>query len=296
MPTSCRGKVYAFLLLPLFSLTCAAYSIQDAQDTQRPLSAPQTTATDAQSNSGVQENGSTNTKAAAVPRPVDEQRAAQTKIEDEGTSSVRRGLFPFETPVLGAANSSAQNAPKPGATASTPLTGKEKMHRAFTNAFLNPESYLLTGVGAAITEYSEDDLPHKDNEDRFADFGTRWAIRFTTRTSGTILGSGVFPVLFKQDPRYEPAGKKPFFKRALHAASRVFVTRDDDGNLEPNYSRWAGSLASSALSNLWEQSTPGHDRIGADATFRRFGYSFTSGMVNNIVREFLPDLLKKFRN
>ncbi|HEX6622877.1 MAG TPA: hypothetical protein VF064_04145, partial [Pyrinomonadaceae bacterium] len=142
----------------------------------------------------------------------------------------------------------------------------------------------------AITEYTEDDLPHKTNEDRFADFASRWAIRFTSRATNTLLGGGVYPVLFKQDPRYRPSESKNIFKRALHAASRVFVTDDDDGNLEPNVSRWAGSLTSSAIANLYEQSTPGRDRIGTDATFRRFGSSFTSGMVNNIIREFLGDL------
>ncbi|HZB46897.1 MAG TPA: hypothetical protein VE360_16690, partial [Pyrinomonadaceae bacterium] len=182
-----------------------------------------------------------------------------------------------------------QTAPSPQPTR-TPLTPEEKMKRAARNAFLSPAGYATTAFSAAITEYTEDDLPHKTNEDRFADFASRWAIRFTSRATNTLLGGGVYPVLFKQDPRYRPSSSKNIFKRALHAASRVFVTDDDDGNLEPNYSRWAGSLSSSAIANLYEQSTPGRDRIGTDATFRRFGSSFTSGMVNNIIREFLGDL------
>ncbi len=172
-------------------------------------------------------------------------------------------------------------------SAPPPLTPKQKMRRAARNAFLNPVGYGTTIIGAAITEYTEDDLPHKTKGDRFADFATRFTIRFTTRATNTLLGGGVFPILFKQDPRYHPSTSKNFVKRAAYAASRVFVTRDDDGNLEPNVSRWAGSLASSAIANAYEQSTPGRDRIGTDATFRRFAASFTSGMLTNIIREFV---------
>lgn len=186
-------------------------------------------------------------------------------------------------------NPDPQATPTPQPTR-TPLTPEQKMRRAAKNAFLSPVGYGTTIFSAAITEYTEDDLPHKTTEDRFADFASRFAIRFTTRATNTIFGQGVYAVAFKQDPRYYPSKSKNLFKRAAYAASRVFVTYDDDGNLEPNYSRWAGSLTSSAIANLYEQSTPGRDRIGTDATFRRFGSSFTSGMINNIIREFIGDL------
>jgi hypothetical protein len=78
-----------------------------------------------------------------------------------------------------------------------------------------------------------------------------------------------------------------------HAVSRLFVTRDDDWNLEPNYSRFAGAMTASALANVWERSTPGHDRIGTDATFRRFGMSFVSGAIGNLFREFASDIFRR---
>lgn len=177
-----------------------------------------------------------------------------------------------------------------------PLTSGQKMNRAFKRAFLSPEGYMRTAFSAAITEATEEDLPHKDTNDRLADGASRFAIRFGTRATRTILGSGVFPVLFKQDPRYERSGSKNIARRALHAASRVFVARGDNGKLQPNYSRWAGSLSASALANLWEQSTPGRDRIGTDATFRRFANSFITDAWQTVVfSEFLPDVLRIFK-
>jgi hypothetical protein len=187
---------------------------------------------------------------------------------------------------------SQQNANRPA-----PLTGGEKVGRAFRGAFLSPVPYAVSAFNAGITQLGEDRLPHKDNGDEVADWGSRTARVFATRTTSTIFMRGVYPVLFKQDPRYEPSRSKKFGPRVAHALGRVFVTRDDDGNLEPNYSRFAGAMTASALANVWERSTPGHDRIGADATLVRFGRSFVSAAIGNIViREFGPDIIGIFRH
>ena len=177
-----------------------------------------------------------------------------------------------------------------------PLTAKEKVSRAFKGAFLSPVPYAVSAFNAGITQIGEDRLPHKDNGDEVADWGSRTARVFATRTTSSIFIRGVYPALFKQDPRYERSRSKKFAPRVAHALGRVFVTRDDDGNLEPNYSRFAGAFTGSAMANVWERSTPGHDRIGTDATMKRFGRSFISAAIGNIVlKEFGPDIIGIFR-
>ena len=184
----------------------------------------------------------------------------------------------------------------PSASRPAPLEAGEKVGRSLRAAFLRPTPYLLSAFSAGITQLNEDGLPHKDNADAVADWGSRTARSFATRTSSTVFSSGVYPALFKQDPRYERSRSKKFGPRVAHALGRVFVTRDDDGNLEPNYSRFAGSFTASALANVWERSTPGHDRIGADATFKRFGRSFISASISNVLlKEFGPDIIAIFR-
>ena len=168
-----------------------------------------------------------------------------------------------------------------------PLTGGQKVKRAFRGAFLSPVPYATAAFNAGITQLGEDYPPHKETGDKLADWGSRAARVFATGTTYRVFGNGFYPALFKQDPRYERSRSKKFGKRLGHAVSRLFVTRDDDWNLEPNYSRFAGAATSSALANVWERSTPKHDRIGADATLRRFGMSFISGAIGNIVREFV---------
>jgi hypothetical protein len=176
-----------------------------------------------------------------------------------------------------------------------PLSADEKISRSLRSAFLRPAPYAMSALTAGITQWREDKIPGKTKGDEFADWGSRAARNFATRSTSTFFSSGVYPALFKQDPRYDPSQSKSIGRRVLHAASRVVVTRGDDGSLQPNYSRFAGQLTSSALSNLWEHSTPGHDRIGADATLRRFESSFVSGALSNILfKEFGPDIKRIF--
>jgi hypothetical protein len=184
--------------------------------------------------------------------------------------------------------------PTPQATPEpTPLTAHAKMSRAAKSAFLNPAAYVFTAVGAALTEAREDKQPQKDTSDRFADGMSRFAINFATRTTSTMFANGIYPALFKQDPRYFPSNKRGFGPRAAYAMSRVFVARGDNGRDQLNISRLGGSLTASALANVWERNTPGHIRIGARPTLRRFGYSVGYGMLSNIVfKEFWPDIMR----
>ncbi|MCA1616028.1 MAG: hypothetical protein LC800_18395 [Acidobacteria bacterium] len=198
----------------------------------------------------------------------------------------------------GDADDSATTTPQTQASAPapyTPLTSEQKMRRAAKSAFLNPGGYARVAFSSIWTQWNEDSQPHKTTEDEVADGASRFAINFGRRATRSLLGGGVFPILFRQDPRYERAEEGTGAgKRAAHAVSRVFVTRGDGGGLRPNVSNWAGSLSASALSNLWERSTPGHDRIGADATFKRFANTFLNDAINNLVREFWPDIKKIF--
>ena len=169
------------------------------------------------------------------------------------------------------------------------------MKRALRSSFLNPGAYITTGIGAAITQASEEDQPQKSTGDRFADGLSRFAISFGTRTTRTLLGSGVYPSLFKQDPRYRPSDKKKFGARTAHAISRVFVTDGDNGKSQPNYSRLAGNLSAAALANIWERDTPGRDRTGTRPTLRRFGISVGVDAINFIIfQEFWPDIKRVF--
>ena len=207
---------------------------------------------------------------------------------DEG-DAVAAHVLPREDAQTGGARQ--QPTPQPQNQGQpAPLTGEQKIKRAAKGAFLSPAPYAIAAFNAGITQLGEDYPPHKETDDKLADWGSRTARVFATGTTYRMFGNGFYPALFKQDPRYERSKSKKFASRLGHAVSRVFVTRDDDWNLEPNYSRFAGAATASALANVWERSTPNHDRIGADATLKRFGMTFVSGAIGNIFREFAGDL------
>ncbi|HYO62477.1 MAG TPA: hypothetical protein VER08_02355 [Pyrinomonadaceae bacterium] len=294
-----RGFLSALVLI-LFAAACAQTA--HAQEAATPAAAPVEKA--AAASVAQTDDGATASAKAETPRaeaanaqtsaaPNDARAAADGKADflvAEFTN--RRATSPAPKSQLFAVPPDRVFAPQDGQQTGTqtdnytPLTSEQKMKRAFKSAFLSPAGYAWTGFNAALTEWGEDDLPHKDREDRIADWGSRFAIQFGRRATRSLLGSGVYPALFKQEPRYIKSTKKGIAPRALYAASRVFVTRGDNGNSQFNISRVAGNISASALSNLWEQNTPGHDRIGAGPTFRRVTSMFLSDALFNLFREF----------
>jgi hypothetical protein len=222
-------------------------------------------------------------------------RAARTSDESARVVDEARWLRPesvslsFKRESWNAGASLAS--PQQTGSARTPLTPGEKMRLAAKSGFISPQAFIFPALTAIITQWGEDSQPHKTTEDEVADGLSRFAINYGKRSSKVFLSNGVFASLFKQDPRYRRSESKGFGARAAHAVSRVFVTDSDEGKLQPNYSRFAGSFTSSALANLYERSTPGHDRIGTDATLRRFAKGFlTDALTNLIFREFWPDI------
>ena len=184
------------------------------------------------------------------------------------------------------------NAPAP----KQPMTAGEKLRFGMRRAFLNPGSYVGSAIGAYFTERREVKAPGKTSSDIFADGMSRFARGFATNTTAELLGSGLYPVFFKQDPRYQKSKKHGFVARSLYAASRSVVAFGDDGSQQVNYSRLLGNLSSAALANIYERNTVlGRDRfgspvrferrVGVGTTFESFGISTAVDAATNIVFE-----------
>lgn len=225
---------------------------------------------------------------------VDEQFDFRSYLRAQASSKLQ-----IEEPkIWSEQNSQAQGKPdsskKSSTSNATRLTAKEKLAFAFKRSFLSPAPYASTAFGATVTQLGEKYSTHKDFEDKFADGLSRYAINFATSSTRRMFVMGIYPIVFKQDPRYKPSGKSSFKSRALYAASRVFVTTDSNGKLQPNYSQIAGNLTASSLANIWERNTFSHERIGVVPTFRRFQNMMILDVVSFIVlREFGPDIKKK---
>ena len=150
-------------------------------------------------------------------------RAQESSSATATTASSSAAAAAQDKPAGQQTQQPTQSGGKQNASVPAPLTAKEKVGRAFRGAFLSPVPYAVSAFNAGITQLNEDRLPHKDNGDEAADWGSRTARVFATRTTSTVFIRGVYPALFKQDPRYDASRKKGFGRRALHAVSRVFV-------------------------------------------------------------------------
>ncbi|MFY9224792.1 MAG: hypothetical protein WAQ98_19125 [Blastocatellia bacterium] len=174
------------------------------------------------------------------------------------------------------------------------ISVKEKLNYGLNRAFLAPGRYIFPALNT-IRQQTREPFPGKDTEDKVVDGFSRFAINYGNSSSRALLVSGVYPIIFKQNPYYQPSKDRNFGKRILHAASRVFVTNGDNGELQFNYSRTLGNFSAVALSNLWERNTPESNRVGVAPTFRRFRNRITFDVINFVViKEFGPDLKKFF--
>jgi hypothetical protein len=100
---------------------------------------------------------------------------------------------------------------------------------------------------------------------------------------GTLAASLlVTQILDAQDPRYFRSGKKGVIPRSWYAATRVFVTRNDQGDSTFHTAEFLGTLFTSSLQNTYY---PHSDR-GFTNTMTRFVGALGSDANSNILREF----------
>src|SRR5262249_39658769 len=150
------------------------------------------------------------------------------------------------------------------------LTARQKLNFGLRAAFANPGSYAGPAIDAFITERREVKAPGKTSSDKFADGMSRFARAFANTSSAELLGSGVYPVLFKQDPRYHPPPKRDLGWRVLSGASGAVVTRGDNGKSQVNFSRLLGNLTADALANVYERNVVrSRDRFGHPVAYER---------------------------
>jgi hypothetical protein len=104
------------------------------------------------------------------------------------------------------------------------------------------------------------------------------------------MTEGVFPVLLHQDPRYFRKGQGSGWSRLGYASGQIFWTHTDSGGTEFNYSEIVGNSAAVAISNsYYADNRTAHD--AAD----KLGVQIGVDMASNILKEFWPDLQRKFR-
>lgn len=160
-----------------------------------------------------------------------------------------------------------------------PMLAKQKFQLSLRSTF-DPVA-LLSVAGLAGAEQYKNVFPAYGSG--IEGYGKRYGAALATHASGILLGRGIYPAIFHQDPRYFYKGKGSIASRALYAISASVITRGDDGRWKPNYSRVLGNFSAAALSNLYY---PASDRGASLVLLNGLGDTGADA-VSNLIREFL---------
>jgi hypothetical protein len=157
----------------------------------------------------------------------------------------------------------------------------------FVQDSLDSVTFLSTGFWAGMDQASDKDRTFGQGA---AGYGKRFGANFADQVSSKFLKDFAYPAIFSEDPRYYRLVHGTVRKRLLHAVGHVFVAYRVDGTHMPNYSEWLGTVSAVTLSNAYH---PGNNR-GMRPAGRRAGYSIIQDMGFDVLREFWPEISRKF--
>jgi hypothetical protein len=128
-----------------------------------------------------------------------------------------------------------------------PLSPRQKFQLSW-RMVIDPFSVGINGIVAGVQQ-ADDAYPGYGQG--AAGYGKRYGADYGDMLIGTMLGGGLLPIVFRQDPRFLYKRTGSTTNRALYAISATVICRSDKGKWEPNYSNILGSLGAGAISNLY---------------------------------------------
>src|SRR6266849_9558780 len=143
-----------------------------------------------------------------------------------------------------------------GSLGYTPLSARCKFN-LFIKQTYSPYTFATAGFQATWAQ-AMGQWPHYGGGTQ--GWGKRLgAILANTESRRFIQGFSLSTILH-QDPRYFPSPKSRLFSRAWYSATRVVITKNDNGDSTLNTSGFLGALFTSALQNAYY---PRHDGLSA---------------------------------
>jgi hypothetical protein len=106
------------------------------------------------------------------------------------------------------------------------------------------------------------------------------------KESNDFFGKYLYPSLLRRNLNYRPSSSSSLVGRAVYAASRIFVTRDESGKGRVNTSYFLGVLSSAAIRTAYRP----YWARSASAPFSDFGSTVGNDAGMNLLHEFRPGL------
>lgn len=166
-----------------------------------------------------------------------------------------------------------------------PLTAPQKFEMSFRSRV------GFGAVGSSIFGAGERQLfnsrPHYGTDS--GAFGERLGAAELKQVTESFFSYGLYAAAFHEDPHYYVMGPGPghsVMHRAVYSATRVFLTRTDEGNTGINWAKLTGMGSATALTNAYY---PPQDR-GVRQTMSAYGSSLATSMLTLELHEFMPDV------
>jgi hypothetical protein len=166
-----------------------------------------------------------------------------------------------------------------------PLTAGEKFKLASEDAF-DRGTAALAAIFAGEAQLTN---ANRSFGQGGAGFGRYFGASYGDFVIGDFMTEGVFPTLLHQDPRYFRRGTGSGWSRLGYAMGRIFWTHRDSGGTQFNYSEIVGNSAAVAISTAYYA----NNRTAGDAA-SKLGMQVGVDMAANVLKEFWPDLRRKF--
>ena len=166
-----------------------------------------------------------------------------------------------------------------------PQSAREKFSAAAHDSF-DYGSFVLAAVQAGFAQNSDS---YPEFHQGVVGYGRYYWHTLADTADENLMVGGIGPVIFHQDSRFYTLGHGGFSRRAVYAATRVLITRQDSGREMFNFSEVVGSGAASGLSTLYY---PTHYRTWTKVGQRWLTSDLIDG-ANFTFKEFWPDINKK---
>ena len=168
---------------------------------------------------------------------------------------------------------------------SEPLTTRDKFKIATEDAF-DRGTFVLAAIFAGEAQLTNANRPFGQGA---AGYGKYYGAAFADFAIGDYMTEAIYPSLLHQDPRYFRKGIDSGWSRLGYAIGQIFWTHTDSGGAQFNFSEVIGNSTAVAISNAYYSD----NRTASDAV-SKLGTQLGVDMASNILKEFWPDIARKF--
>jgi hypothetical protein len=175
---------------------------------------------------------------------------------------------------------------KPGLKLCT-LTLKDKFV-LFVQDSIDPGTFLGAAFNAGIDQAENTDHSYGQGAEGY---GRRFGAELAGQASSGFFKDFAYPSIFSEDPRYYRQVHGSARRRLLHAMEHAVVAHRDNGKSMFNFSEWLGTASAVVLSNTYHPD----NRRGFSPAAQRLGYAMLQDMGFDVLREFWPDISRKFK-